>query len=115
VLYVKTFGGLKPSVWATDVMRANSFTDSDALLAIATDEPAYSFRVADRGHGGKTNRCRGIRRDRIQPAVFHQEWTRAAIAAANGWTFDPASARLVVCLRFDVGGVCCQRCPRDRR
>ena len=22
---------------------------------------------------------------------------------------------LVVCLRFDVVGVCCQRCPRDRR
>ncbi len=45
VLYVNTFGGIKPSVWATNVMHANSFTDADALLAIATDEPAYSFRV----------------------------------------------------------------------
>ena len=84
VLYVKTFGGLKPSVWATDVMRANSFTDSDALLAIATDEPAYSFRVPTAVTAGRPIDVEAIRRDRIQPAVFHQEWTRAAIAAANG-------------------------------
>ena len=84
VLYVKNFGGLKPSVWATDIMRANRFTDTDALLAIATDEPAYSFRVPTAVTAGKAIDVEAIRRDRIQPAVFHQEWTRAAIAAANG-------------------------------
>ena len=89
VLYVKTFGGLKPSVWAADVMRANSFTDTDALLAIATDEPAYSFRVPAAVTAGKGIDVEAIRRDRIQPAVFHREWTRAAIAAANGLDVAP--------------------------
>jgi len=84
VLYVKNFGGLKPSVWATNVMQANRFTDNDALLAIATDEPAYSFRVPTAVTAGKAIDVEAIRRDRIQPAVFHREWTRAAIAAANG-------------------------------
>jgi hypothetical protein len=84
VLYVNTFGGIKPSVWATDVMRANSFTDTDVLLAIATDEPAFSFRVPAAVTAGKAIDVEAIRRDHIQPAVFHREWTRAAIAAANG-------------------------------
>jgi serine/threonine-protein kinase len=38
VVYVKNFGGLKPLRWAEDTMRANGFTDTDAILAIATDE-----------------------------------------------------------------------------
>jgi serine/threonine protein kinase len=89
VLYVKTFGGLKPSVWATDVMRANSFTDTDVLLAIATDEPAFSFRVPTAVTSGRAIDVEVIRRDHIQPAVFHREWTRAAIAAANGLDVAP--------------------------
>ena len=84
VLYVNTFGGLKPSVWATDVMRANSFTDTDALLAIATDEPAYSFRVPGGITAGTSIDVEAIRREHIQPEISHREWTRAAIAAANG-------------------------------
>ena len=90
VLYVNNFGGLKPSVWATDVMHANSFTDSDALLAIATDEPAFSFRVPAAITAGKAIDVEAIRRDRIQPAVFRYEWTRAAIAAANGLDVPPS-------------------------
>ena len=84
VLYVKNFGGIKPSVWATDVMHANSFTNADALLAIATDEPAFSFRVPTAVTAGTGIDVEAIRRDHIQPAVYHREWTRAAIAAANG-------------------------------
>ena len=84
VLYVNNFGGIKPFVWATDVMRANSFTNADALLAIATDEPAFSFRVPTAVTAGTGIDVEAIRRDHIQPAVFHREWTRAAMAAANG-------------------------------
>jgi hypothetical protein len=84
VLYVKSFGGIKPSVWATDVMRANGFSGTDALLAIATDEPAFSFRVPAAVTAGKAIDVEAIRRDHISPAVFHREWTRAAVAAANG-------------------------------
>jgi uncharacterized membrane protein YgcG len=84
VVYVKNFGGLKPFRWAEDTMRANRFTDTDALLAIATDEPAFSFRVPNAVTGSAPIDVEMIRRDRIGPAVSHREWTRAAIVAADG-------------------------------
>ena len=90
VVYVKNFGGLKPFRWAEDTMLANNFTDSDAILAVATDEPAFSFRVPNAVITGKAIDLEIIRRDRIQPAVSHHEWARAAIAAANGLDVAPS-------------------------
>jgi hypothetical protein len=90
VVYVKNFGGLKPFRWAEDTMRANNFTDSDAILTVATDEPAFSFRVPNAVINGKAIDLEIIRRDRIGPAVFHREWARAAIAAANGLDVAPS-------------------------
>jgi Protein kinase domain/TPM domain len=90
VVYVKNFGGLKPLRWAEDTMRANNFTDSDAILAVATDGPAFSFRVPNAVITGKAIDLEMIRRDRISPAVFRHEWARAAIAAANGLDVAPS-------------------------
>jgi len=90
VVYVKNFGGLKPIRWAEDTMHANNFTDTDAILAVATDEPAYSFRVPNAVVNGKAIDLEIIRRDRIGPAVFRHEWARAAIAAANGLDVAPS-------------------------
>lgn len=89
VVYVKNFGGLKPLRWAEDTLRANGFGDTDAMLAIATDEPAYSFRVPNAVTSRAPIDVEMIRRDRIGPAVFHREWTRAAVAAANGLDVGP--------------------------
>ncbi len=89
VVYVKNFGGLIPLKWAQNTMRANGFTDTDALLAIATDEPAFSFRVPGAVTNGKAIDVEVIRRDRIQPAVVQREWARAAIAAASGLDVAP--------------------------
>ena len=90
VVYVNNFGGLKPFRWAEDTVRANGFTDTDALLAIATDEPAFAFRVPNAVTNGKAIDVEIIRRDRIHPAVVRREWTRAAIAAANGLDVAPS-------------------------
>jgi serine/threonine-protein kinase len=90
VVYVKNFGGLKPFRWAEDTMRANGFAESDAILAVATDQPSFSFRVPDAVIQGKAIDLEIIRRDRIGPAVFHREWARAAIAAANGLDIAPS-------------------------
>ncbi|OBG27055.1 serine/threonine-protein kinase [Mycobacterium sp. 852002-51057_SCH5723018] len=90
VVYVQNFGGLKPFRWAEDTMRANNFTDSDAILAVATDEPAFSFRVPNAIITGKAIDLEMIRRDRISPAVFRHEWARAAIAAAQGLDVAPS-------------------------
>jgi serine/threonine-protein kinase len=89
VVYVKNFGGLKPFQWAEDTMRANHFTDEDAILAVATEEQAYSFRVPNAVTNGKAIDVEVIRRDRIWPAVSRHEWPRAAIAAANGLDVGP--------------------------
>jgi serine/threonine-protein kinase len=90
VVYLNNFGGLKPFRWAEDTMRANGFADTDAILAVATDQPAYSFRVPNAVIQGKAIDLELIRRDRIGPAVFHREWARAAIAAANGLDVAPS-------------------------
>jgi len=90
VVYVNNFGGLKPFKWAEDTMLANNFTDSDAILAVATDVPAFSFRVPNAVLTGKAIDLEMIRRDRISPAVFRHEWARAAIAAANGLDVAPS-------------------------
>ena len=90
VVYVKDFDGLKPFRWAEETMRANGFTDSDAMLAIATDQPSYSFRVPVPVTAGKPIDVDVVRRDRIEPAVARREWTRAAIAAANGLDVPPS-------------------------
>ncbi|OBI90900.1 serine/threonine-protein kinase [Mycobacterium sp. 1245805.9] len=90
VVYVLNFGGLKPFKWAENVMVANHFTDSDAILAVATGETAFSFRVPNAALTGKAIDLEMIRRDRIAPAVFRHEWARAAIAAATGLDVAPS-------------------------
>ena len=71
-------------------MLANNFTDDDAILAVATDQPAFAFRVPNAVINGKAIDLEVIRRDRIGPAVFHRDWARAAIAAANGLDVAPS-------------------------
>ncbi len=89
VVYVNNFGGLRPFTWAENLMRANGFADTDAMLAVATDEPSFSFRVPGAIGNGKAIDVEAIRRDRIAPAVYHREWARAAIAAATGLDVAP--------------------------
>jgi serine/threonine protein kinase, bacterial len=87
VAYVSDFAGLTPLRWAEDTMRANGFTDTDGLLAIDTANHTFSFRppvVMTRGTDGTRVNAEMIRKNRIAPAVRHDEWARAAVAAANG-------------------------------
>ena len=46
----------------------------------------------------------------------HTDWYQNLMAAGTcELAWKGHIHHLVVCLRFDVVGVCCQRCPRDRR
>jgi serine/threonine-protein kinase len=87
VAYVNDFSGVTPFRWAKDTMAANGFTNTDALLAVATANRSFAFRVPTAMTGG-TNltvaEVEQIRRDRIAPAVANGEWARAAVAAASG-------------------------------
>jgi serine/threonine-protein kinase len=87
VAYVDDFSGLTPARWAEDTMRANGFTDTDGLLALDTANHTFAFRppaIMTKGTGGTRVNAELIRKERIAPAVHHNEWARAAVAAANG-------------------------------
>jgi serine/threonine protein kinase, bacterial len=87
VAYVNDFSGLTPYRWAEDTMRANGFSDTDGLLAIATANRTFAFRppaAMTNGTNGTRVNAELIRKDRIAPAVRRDEWSRAAIGAANG-------------------------------
>jgi len=87
VAYVNDFSGLTPFRWAEDTMRANGFSDTDGLLAIATANRTFSFRppvAMTNGTNGTRVNAELIRKDRIAPAVRSDEWARAAVGAANG-------------------------------
>ncbi len=90
VVYVHSFGALRSPVWAQETMRANRFGATDALLAIATDQPGFSFRVPPAVSGGRTSDIEAIRRNAIAPAVYQREWTRAAVAAATALDVGPS-------------------------
>jgi serine/threonine-protein kinase len=86
VAYVDDFSGLTPARWAEDTMRANGFTNTDGLLAVDTANHTFAFRppaIMTNGTGPRVN-AEVIRKERIAPAVHHNEWARAAVAAANG-------------------------------
>ena len=87
VAYVDDFSGLTPARWAEDTMRANGFTETDGLLAVDTANHTFAFRppaIMTNGTGGTRVNAELIRKERIAPAVHHNEWARAAVAAANG-------------------------------
>ena len=81
VVYVDSFGQSAVG-WARTTMQISDFGERDALLAIATEEGAYAFQVdtavmsqADAGI---------LQRNTIEPALYRDDWTGAAVAAANG-------------------------------
>ncbi len=84
VAYVNDFAGLTPLRWAENTMRANGFSNTDALLAVATEGHRFSFRAPSGLAGATPATIEAIRRNRIEPAVRESEWARAAVAAANG-------------------------------
>jgi serine/threonine-protein kinase len=87
VVYLNNFSGLTPFRWAEDTMRANGFSDTDGLLAIATATKTFSFRppaAMTNGTNGTRVNAEPIRRNRIAPAVRNDEWARAAVGAATG-------------------------------
>jgi serine/threonine-protein kinase len=84
VVYVNDFSGLTPIRWAEDTMRANGFGNTDALLAVATGQHRFSFRVPEGFPNATPANVEAIRRTRIEPAVRENEWARAAVGAAAG-------------------------------
>jgi TPM domain len=81
VVYVDSFSGLKPVNWSQDTMNMSSFGADDALLAVAVKDRAYYFQPPT---SMNDSAAQALRRNSIEPALHGNDWTGAAIAAADG-------------------------------
>jgi hypothetical protein len=84
VVYVENFSRFKPENWADKTRNASEMGDHDVLLAVATNNKAYSFTVPPKVHNLTTDELNDLRTNKIEPAVGAKDWTGAAVAAADG-------------------------------
>ncbi len=83
VVYTNTFAGQSAQSWAQSTMRLSDFGDRDAILAVAVTDRSYAFLVPDTA-GVSANRVDDLRRNRIEPKLRDDDWSGAAVAAAQG-------------------------------
>lgn len=81
VVYVDEFGQ-DPDDWVRTTMELSDFGDRDALLAVAVTERAYRFQVPSAIASQST--AESIQRNDVEPALRRDDWTAAAVAAADG-------------------------------
>ncbi len=112
VVYVDTFSGQGAVSWARNTMSMSDFGSFDALLAVATQDRAYAFEVPSSVGGITSQQVDDLRRNKIEPALRSNDWTGAAVAAANGLDATTsgkgsglASSSLLIALAIIVVGV----------
>jgi chromosome segregation ATPase len=81
VVYVDSFGQ-GAEAWAETTRQISDLGDQDALLAVATGERSYAFQ-APLAVLSESDAA-ALRRNEIEPALRQNDWTGAAVAAADG-------------------------------
>lgn len=84
VVYVDSFSDQNPTSWARRTYRLSDLGDRDALLAVATNSRSYAFLMPATVEGVDAKRVDALRRDKIEPALHDNDWSGAAVAAADG-------------------------------
>ena len=84
VVYVDSFAPQGAVGWAQQTQKISDLGSEDAILAVATKDRSYAFLVNPAAAGGSSTKVDNIRRDRVEPALRNNDWTGAAVAAANG-------------------------------
>jgi uncharacterized membrane protein YgcG len=92
VVYVDNFSGQSAVNWAQRTIRTSDLGNYDALLAVASADRAYAFQVPSGLHGVTKSQIDSLRQNQIEPALRDNDWSGAAIAAANGLAVSPSSA-----------------------
>lgn len=69
--------------WANETAARNDLGPTDYLLAIATDTGSYYLSGDDSGPVSDQE-LTAIEQQQVAPKVHTQDWTQAAVAAANG-------------------------------
>ena len=92
VVYVDSFSGLSAENWAKRTISASDLGNYDALLAVATTGRAYAFLVPSAVRSVSAGQVDDLRRNQIEPALRNNDWTGAALAAANGLNRPPKTS-----------------------
>jgi predicted nucleic acid-binding Zn-ribbon protein len=96
VVYVDNFSGLSAVNWAQRTSRASDFGDYDALLAVGTTGRDYAFLVPSTVKGVSQSQVDDLRRNQIEPALRNNDWSGAAVVAADGLNVAPSSSGRVL-------------------
>jgi|SRR6516162_1484119 len=92
VVYVDNFSRFKPENWAAQTRSASGMGDNDALLAVATNTKLYTF-VPPKVQYLTTDELNSLQFRQIEPAVAAKDWSRAAVAAADGLNKSASSPK----------------------
>jgi uncharacterized membrane protein YgcG len=84
VVYVDNFSRFKPENWDDRTRSASGMGDHDALLAVATNTKSFTFTGPPKAQGLTADELSSLRSQQIEPAVGAKDWSRAAVAAADG-------------------------------
>jgi uncharacterized membrane protein YgcG len=104
VVYVDNFSGMTAANWAQRTRNTSDFGTYDALLAVATTDRAYAFLVPSAVKSVSASQVDNVRRNQIEPALRRNDWSGAAVAAADGLNTTPSSANRVLLL-VALGGI----------
>jgi chromosome segregation ATPase len=94
VVFVDSFDGKSAMGWAQSTRSISDLGGEDAILAIATADRAYAFLVPPTATNGTSTTVDNLRRDQIEPALRRDDWSGAAVAAANGLNTSSSSGGL---------------------
>lgn len=84
VVYVSDFDGISPESWTERTAAMSGFGNRDALLAVATTDRSFYLNVPQALSEVTNSEIDSINADSVEPALRVQDWTGAAVAAADG-------------------------------
>ncbi len=98
VVYVDNFSGMTAANWAQRTRNASDFGTYDALLAVGTTSRSYAFLVPSAVKSVTPSQVDSVQRNQIEPALRKNDWSGAAVAAADGLNTTPSSANRMLVL-----------------
>lgn len=82
VVFVATFDGQQPEQWARATYDQSGFGSTDALLAVATEERSYQLTYF--GPTFSESELQDVATNDIEPKLSTNDWSAAAVSAAEG-------------------------------
>ncbi|MET8873239.1 TPM domain-containing protein [Nocardia sp. NPDC004604] len=83
VVYVRDFNGMRPPEWADRTATLSGFGGRDVLLAVATQDRAYSFH-GELPSGVSDSELDAVLTRDVEPALRDGRWADAGVAMADG-------------------------------